>query len=838
MKSKLLLFLGLTVASLGLAITLDSPQAHAADERYVWTSATSVQASGGKYRGTTTFTVTQQRQFQGTTLELLTNDVNIDATYGDCDHAVGRLTFTDNNRTNASLWMGDLATGTVTSCGSFPASEQGMDEKVTIGAQATPEYDYATVNCETVSRTVDGLANCRAIKACVVTAKKPQAQCVSAMTTCTQNGTQNGAITDAALADCRKKITAGDIAGATGEDDAESENKTTCAVVGIGWILCPVLTFLSEIVDASYGFVASLLVVQPLVTTGTSGTAAIYNAWSVMRNFANISFVIAFLVIIFSQLTSIGLSNYGIKKMLPKLIVCAVLVNLSFWVCAAAVDVSNITGSSINTLFEGIKNGVIATPNVQVGDADTTGEGWAGIVGAILAGGAGVGIVLYIGLSALLPALIAVGVTIVVVFLVLTLRQALIILLIVISPLAFVARLLPNTQQLYDSWWKLFKILLVMYPSVSFIFGGSSLASAIIMLSATGEYKIAIQIAGAAVAVLPLVVVPAFIKSSSGVIGRFVGDPNKGPIDALKRGANNYRKDRQTLRDAKALNGGRRFGKTLVRRNARRQAVIGQHERNYNNAKANYIAKESISGEVSATQKALAVATRGNFGGETRGDQLLNKMGKGGGDSGKNAALAQAISVNAKIEAEEVTAAAAVIKHLNLDRNQQAMRDLSMGGKVAGLDGSNSAVRAAAMKGVVDSHDVAGVNQLLDNVKHMDERTRESFADSLMSSSQKPDYVGQSAISDIRQHDGINVTAKSSTQLAVEAINNNTYSVDKIATGDKDELAFIAAVAGNTANGTSNAQIKANAVVAQTDPRYSGKIGKNAGSVQSIASLP
>jgi hypothetical protein len=420
-----------------------------------------------------------------------------------------------------------------------------------------------------------------------------------------------------------------------------------------------------------------------------------------------------------------------------------------------------------------------------------------------------------------------------------------VIILIVTSPIAFVCKLLPNTDGGYKLWFDTGKIVLIMYPAVGLVFGASDLASVIVMGAANGPYKIAIQIMGATLKVIPLVVVPGLIKSSKGVLGKFgavVDNPNKGPVDRMRKGAEGFRKNREQLRDARALNGQFRVGGGGVRRNARRQAVIAQRERNYNNAKTGYIANTALSSDVSTGQKALNKASGGKFGGKTQGNQLLDQMAKGGGDGAKNAALAQAVSVQAKIEAEEVTAASAVIKHMNLDRNQQAMRELSMGGESNGLNGANSAVRAAAMKNVVDSHDVEGVNDLLDNVGGMDVRTREAFADSLASSSQKPEYVGQSAISNIRQHgntdaSGATIIAQNSTELAATAINNNTYSVDKLATGDREELEFIASVAANPANGTNNTAIAANAHTAQTDPRYSGRISKNANAVDSISRL-
>lgn len=327
---------------------------------------------------------------------------------------------------------------------------------------------------------------------------------------------------------------------------------SSCSIDGIGWIVCPVIRFVSQIVDAAYIFVSSLLVVQPLMTTGQTGD--IYRAWTIMRNIANIFFIIGFVFVIFSQVTSIGISNYGIKKILPRLIVAAILVNASYWICSIAVDLSNVIGSSVRGLFDGVGAQMPVDVNkTKIGD---TGEGWVGIAGFLLAGTALTAAALYIGLSALIPALLAALIAVIVVFLVLTLRQALIILLVVISPLAFVAILLPNTESLFKKWRELFQTMLLMFPIIAALFGASSLASKVVMNTASGDYKIVIQIMGALMAVLPLAITPLVMKTAGGLLNRFAGivnNPNKGPVDRLRKGATDLRERRKSIMDTRRL---------------------------------------------------------------------------------------------------------------------------------------------------------------------------------------------------------------------------------------------------------------------------------------------
>lgn len=408
--------------------------------------------------------------------------------------------------------------------------------------------------CESV-RNLNGSApagNNQFITGCQDTGKQRE-ECINAMATCYARQVVDGKVEAARATECNTLIQQGKIAEANQLTNPNAPApKSTCVVEGIGWLLCPVLGFMSKIVDASYSFVSALLNVQPLLTTGE--TKAIYDAWAVMRNFANVAFVIAFLVIIFSQLTSVGVSNYGIKKLLPKIIIAAILVNVSYWICAIAVDLSNILGISINGLFKSVG----AQMNLAEGGIAASGNVWTDLVTGILAGSAVTATLLHIGLSALVPALITAALAILTILIVLTVRQALIIILVIVAPLAFVAYLLPNTESWFNKWRGLFTTLLLMFPIIGGLFGGAALASQVIMASATGDLKIAIQIMGALAAIAPIPVAFILIKSASGFLGKvgaFVNNPNRGPVDRLRKRAGAYRDRRQNINNARRLNG-------------------------------------------------------------------------------------------------------------------------------------------------------------------------------------------------------------------------------------------------------------------------------------------
>ena len=335
------------------------------------------------------------------------------------------------------------------------------------------------------------------------------------------------------------------------ESPSENSTSTSCDVQGIGWFICPVSNWLADGIDLMYSALQEFLKTKPLETTNQN--SGIYLAWVIMRNISNVAFIVAFLVIIYSQLTSVGISNYGVKKMLPRLVIAAVLVNLSFTICAILLDLSNIAGYAFQDAFMGIKN-TIST----VGENTGVGWTWSEVIMLILSNGAfaaGAAYTISLG-SELLPlalsAVVGIGLVLLLVLLIMAARQALIVILIIISPLAFVCYLLPGTEKWFKKWKDLFLTMLVFFPAFSVVFGGAQLAGILIIQNATGPNGGIMQILGMVVQVIPLALTPIILKFSGGVLGKFAGfvnDKNKGWYDKSK----NWAKDKREITRNKKL---------------------------------------------------------------------------------------------------------------------------------------------------------------------------------------------------------------------------------------------------------------------------------------------
>ena len=342
------------------------------------------------------------------------------------------------------------------------------------------------------------------------------------------------------------------------ESPSENSTSTSCDVQGIGWFICPVSNWLADGIDYMYSALQQFLKTKPLETTNQN--SGIYLAWVIMRNISNVAFIVAFLVIIYSQLTSVGISNYGVKKMIPRLVIAAVLVNLSFTICAILLDLSNIAGYAFQDAFMGIKN-TISTVGENTSTSTSTWT-WSEIISTALSNGAlavGAGYAVSLVLTTellpmLVPAAALAGLTLLFILLIMAARQALIIILIIISPLAFVCYLLPGTEKWFKKWRDLFLTMLVFFPAFAVVFGGAQLAGIIIIQNASGPNGAIMHVLGMLVQIIPLAITPLIMKFSGGVLGKFAGfvnDKNKGLYDRTK----NWSKDRrETIKNKKLAN--------------------------------------------------------------------------------------------------------------------------------------------------------------------------------------------------------------------------------------------------------------------------------------------
>jgi hypothetical protein len=258
--------------------------------------------------------------------------------------------------------------------------------------------------------------------------------------------------------------------------------------------------------------------------------SSVFSAWQYFQGIANVALAIYLLIVILSQITGIGISNYGVKKALPRILLCALLVNLSYFVCQLVVDISNIAGGGIRALFDNI---IKDSALVARGEQDT---GITIAIVAVVIALLGVVIVLMkvspVFVIPVMLSAISLLLAVVFLFLVLGIRQVLAVLLVVVSPVAIICYSVPGLKSVYKKWFDMFKAVLLAYPIAAFMMGGGSLAAQILYQVWDGDNHFFGALGSMLVCIIPYFFIPSVIKGSIGKLAAFT--------ESAKRGINGF----------------------------------------------------------------------------------------------------------------------------------------------------------------------------------------------------------------------------------------------------------------------------------------------------------
>lgn len=328
------------------------------------------------------------------------------------------------------------------------------------------------------------------------------------------------------------------------------EQEPTCEVklnTPLSWLLCPVL----NLADRVIGHFIEDTILNRLDFNIKDDAVKADVVWSGFRSLANIVFVIAFLVAIFGQATSF-IDAYTIKKMLPRLVIAAITIQLSFAICELLVNATNVLGRGVGDLmafpFGGMNEITLDLSSLSLGDQ-------AGLFGGLLAASIGAFFGGFSLLGLALAAFFAVfGAILTIVF-----RETILYLLIVTSPIALVAWAIPNMDRLAKTWFSIFTKTLLMYPLiVAFITLGKILGG-----GKLGGVKEDTEALDAIVAVVlffgPVFLVPFTYRFAGGAIatiGGFTGKLGQGAVAGAKKRAQAKGAERRAGLAMRAKSGG------------------------------------------------------------------------------------------------------------------------------------------------------------------------------------------------------------------------------------------------------------------------------------------
>ena len=283
-----------------------------------------------------------------------------------------------------------------------------------------------------------------------------------------------------------------------------------------GWILCGAIDLADGLYSGARSWVFGLLNIPEATYSSNSG---LKTTWTAVKNLASAGVALVAIVMVASQIFNLEImSAYTVKKVLPRLIIATIAMQLSWFIFTLLIQFSNAIGWGIYSL---LTNAFQSQDIIDIlgKTGNTAGE-------QAIAQTAGVGIVAALGFSAsalagsgvaLTVALSSVGVIISILLAIFTIiiRRMLIILLLTLAPLALLAWILPSTHNMWNAWWRLFSRLLGMFPLIAILFAAGNIGASIIVSS--GEDQSTRLITAIVVYFAPLFLIPKTYKFAGGM---------------------------------------------------------------------------------------------------------------------------------------------------------------------------------------------------------------------------------------------------------------------------------------------------------------------------------
>lgn len=253
---------------------------------------------------------------------------------------------------------------------------------------------------------------------------------------------------------------------------------------------------------------------------------------------------------------------YTLRKIAPRILLGVIGINLSIYLCVAAIDVTNIIGRGLADLMT-------APFDMKDVGLDTGASSLTGIIGILVAmiGGAYAIIGLGSGLLGIgVLFILTIMITVLAIMATLVIRQILLIILTILSPVAVACYILPGTEKYFRQWWDIFVKALMVYPIIAALFAISGIMATISFSTAgtpeTNNLQGAFNIfTGLVLVYIPLFLIPWSFKFAGGVLAS-VSNIGSGQLQRLSRGRQllaerSRNKNWQDIKEGNRFSGGR-----------------------------------------------------------------------------------------------------------------------------------------------------------------------------------------------------------------------------------------------------------------------------------------
>lgn len=242
----------------------------------------------------------------------------------------------------------------------------------------------------------------------------------------------------------------------TGSKNKSSDSQSSGFMVWlVSWTVLPIIR-LEGVIISLEAYVLNTF----MGYNGFVDSQAVVLGWTQVRDVANLFFVLILLAI--SLGTILRIESYNFKKMLPKVLIMAVLVNFSRTISGLIIDFSQVIMMTFAASFAG-RDGdghLVAILNIR----------------SILLSGSQVGTnqvalsptdLIASGILAVVMLLIAM-IVLLVMLVVIIMRIVMLWLLVVLSPLPFILSAFPQGQKYAQQWWQEFTKYIIVGPALAF----------------------------------------------------------------------------------------------------------------------------------------------------------------------------------------------------------------------------------------------------------------------------------------------------------------------------------------------------------------------------------
>lgn len=189
--------------------------------------------------------------------------------------------------------------------------------------------------------------------------------------------------------------------------------------------------------------------------------SSIRDAWVIVRDLSNMFFILILLVIAFA--TILRIESYQWKKLLPKLLIMAVLINFSRTICGLIIDASQVIMLTFVNAWPGSGSGFVVMTKMTTyftGIAQTEWDKFTSADYSVLN--------IVVGMLVGIMFLIISGIVLLVALVVFIMRVIMLWIYIVLSPLAFILAAFPAGQKYAAQWWSEFTKYVVSGPILAF----------------------------------------------------------------------------------------------------------------------------------------------------------------------------------------------------------------------------------------------------------------------------------------------------------------------------------------------------------------------------------